>query len=321
MSSFVSFYIFVLHSTTYYHSNIEYFSEEWFQEGVIAQAVNDIVREKEIPYFSSAGNGGRRSWQGPYNAGPSCFENALSCHDFGNGNGYKQRIKWNASDPGQDAELILQWDESSAGSPNDLDLYIFDTITGEELDMYDDMNVGGFPEEVIFLEDGKEYDLAIGHIMGPPPTFIKWKLGPQEGEIEANPIADASTIVGHANSEHAAAVGAASELQTFGELKLRSFSSAGGTPISIDREGKRFKEPKIWNQPRFVSADASLNSFFGAKRPSGGARFSGTSASAPNAAGIALLMKQAAPNLSPSQIYKIMEKTAIDMNEPYVLHY
>jgi hypothetical protein len=49
---------------------------------------------------------------------------------------------------------------------------------------------------------------------------------------------------------------------------------------------------------------------------SGGARFYGTSAAAPNDAGIALLMKQAAPNLSPSQICKIMEKTAVDMNEP-----
>jgi subtilisin family serine protease len=320
MSSFVCSCIFVLHFTTYYHSNIEYFGEPWFQDGVIAQAVNDIVREKEITYFSSAGNAGKRSWQGPYKAGPSCYEGALSCHDFGN-NTYKQRIKWSAANPGQYAELVLQWDESdpdivSGGSPNDLDVYLFDTITGEELDMYDDINVGGFACEFVFLEDGKEYDLAIGHITGPPPHLMKWKINFQEGEIEANPIAKSSTIVGHANAKYAAAVGAASERQTFGELKLESFSSPGGTPITINRKGKRFKAQKIWNQPRFVSADGSINSFYGAKRASGGARFYGTSAAAPNAAGIALLMKQAAPNLSPSQIYKIMENTAIDMNEP-----
>jgi hypothetical protein len=91
--------------------------------------------------------------------------------------------------------------------------------------MYDEMDIGGFPIELAFLEDGEEYDLAIGHITGPPPTFIEWKIGPQEGEIEANPIAESSTIVGHANSKYAAAVGAASERQTFGELKLQSFSS------------------------------------------------------------------------------------------------
>lgn len=44
-------------------------------------------------------------------------------------------------------------------------------------------------------------------------------------------------------------------------------------------------------------------------------RFFGTSASAPNVAAVALLVLQAVPDLPPSRVYKILEETAIDMNE------
>lgn len=47
-----------------------------------------------------------------------------------------------------------------------------------------------------------------------------------------------------------------------------------------------------------------------------GKRFFGTSAAAANVAAVALLMLQASPDLSPFQIYKILENSAIDMNEP-----
>jgi hypothetical protein len=42
----------------------------------------------------------------------------------------------------------------------------------------------------------------------------------------------------------------------------------------------------------------------------------GTSAAAPNAASVAILMLQKNPNLTPLEIYSILENTAIDMNTP-----
>ena len=70
-------------------------------------------------------------------------------------------------------------------------------------------------------------------------------------------------------------------------------------------------------------SNSSLNSFLGQDAVSfdsstqlTGRRFSGTSAAAPNVAALALLMLQAAPDLSPSKVYKILEQSAIDMNEP-----
>ena len=66
-----------------------------------------------------------------------------------------------------------------------------------------------------------------------------------------------------------------------------------------------------------------MNSFFGANADRfdplttlTGRRFDGTSAAAPNVAALALLMLQAAPDLSPSEVYRILEQSAIDMNEP-----
>jgi len=72
-------------------------------------------------------------------------------------------------------------------------------------------------------------------------------------------------------------------------------------------------------QPRFTGPDLNLNSFFGSKLdlpPNGpGFYFSGTSASAPNVAAVALLMLQINPDLTPLEIYGILESTAIDMTD------
>ena len=46
-----------------------------------------------------------------------------------------------------------------------------------------------------------------------------------------------------------------------------------------------------------------------------GFRFFGTSAGAPNAAAVALLMLQANPDLVPTEVYEILENTAVDMND------
>src|SRR5262249_34020494 len=44
--------------------------------------------------------------------------------------------------------------------------------------------------------------------------------------------------------------------------------------------------------------------------------FFGTSAAAPHAAGVAALLMQDKPTLTPAQIYKTLENTAIDMGPP-----
>ena len=77
------------------------------------------------------------------------------------------------------------------------------------------------------------------------------------------------------------------------------FSSAGGTPILFDINGKRLKKPVVRIKPGVVGPDGGNTSFFFAPYPfevPGGTEpdvfpnFFGTSASAPHVAAVAALM-------------------------------
>lgn len=204
------------------------------------------------------------SWEGKYKAfdGEPCLEGVISCHDFGNGLGYKQRIKWTN---GLFALLLFQWSEpfylinGPPGSSSDIDIYLLDPETEEVIGFPPPNNIGDDPIEAVLLEGNKEYDLVIALAEGRAPEMMKWSIVLGGGTLEANPPANAGTISNHASNNHVAAVGAAFELQTFSELKAETFSSAGGTPILFDRSGKRLRKRKVFDQPRFVGPDVSLD--------------------------------------------------------------
>jgi hypothetical protein len=110
---------------------------------------------------------------------------------------------------------------------------------------------------------------------------------------------------------------------------LEYFSSAGGDPILFDSSGARLATPLYRQKPNFVGPDGVSTSFFGF--PIVGTRWSdtssvaqclndttynnffGTSAATPHAAGIAALMQQANPALTPAQIYGALQSTALPM--------
>ena len=82
------------------------------------------------------------------------------------------------------------------------------------------------------------------------------------GNIQfANPPLNGSALSPHGNTAFTAAIGAASDVQKFGELNLEPFSSSGGgSPIVFGRDGTRFPVPKIFHQPRVVGPDVSVAS-------------------------------------------------------------
>ncbi|HUL48092.1 MAG TPA: S8 family serine peptidase [Steroidobacteraceae bacterium] len=142
-----------------------------------------------------------------------------------------------------------------------------------------------------------------------------------------------ATIQGHPGAAGAAAVGAALFFQTplcgATQATLEPYSSFGGTPILFDTSGNRLATPVVRQKPDFVGPDGVNTTFFGltlasakitdtsmvagcANNPSYPNYF-GTSAATPHAAGLAALMLQANPGMTPGDIYTAMRFTAAPM--------
>ncbi|MEM8569631.1 MAG: S8 family serine peptidase [Pseudomonadota bacterium] len=131
------------------------------------------------------------------------------------------------------------------------------------------------------------------------------------------------TSFGHVVANGVMGVGAANYADTpaFGRdpAKLESFSSTGISEILYARDGTRLEEAELRQAVDIVASNGGNTTFFGRDDDDrdNSPNFSGTSAAAPNAAAVAALMLQVAPDLTPAEIQAAMQATALDMNDPY----
>jgi subtilisin family serine protease len=307
--------------------------EPMFQDGIVAQAVDRVVSEYNVSYFASAGNEDRRSYESPfYASGVTELLNGGEFHDFDPGSGV-DTLQSIMIPSGRGIILSFQWDSpffsvsDGTGSPNDLDIFLFDSLGTNVLAGSAESNIGNDPVELFsFTNEGptSEFNLAISRKSGSDPELMKYVIVGAPRDFEINEFDTASsTIFGNANARGAMTVGAASYLETpaFGTdpARLQWFSSAGGTPILFDTEDNRLPRPEIRQNPEIVAPDNGNTTFFGGdipEDPDDFPNFRGTSAAAPHAAAVAALMLDANPNLSPYEIYSILENTALDMDDP-----
>ncbi len=301
------------------NDDVIYFAEPMFQDGVIAQAV-DNVNAAGVAYFSSAGNDARHSYEDQFRP---TLVSGTTRHDFDAG-GLTDTMQ-SVTIPAQTQVIfVLQWDEpffsvsGSPGSASDLDMILY-SAQGLGLAGGVDNNVGGDPVEVFAYENksgqARNYQLRITQNAGPAPGRVKYVYF---GDLTVNEYAsNSAALYGHPNAAGAAAVGAARYSQTpaFGvdPPLLEYFSSAGGTPILRDTAGAPILE--LRQKPDIVAPNGGDNTFFGGDyEPNGWPNFFGTSAAAPHAAGVAALMLGFDGNLTPAQIHSTMQATAIDMD-------
>jgi hypothetical protein len=324
--------------------DVIYLAEPMFQDGIIAQAVN-TVKKAGIPYFSAAANNARQSYESSFRAGPAFADGAFPsapgarhffggiAHNFDPGPGVDvfQRITVPA---GSGFTISFQWDSPFAsvcpgcpGSPNDLDIYIFNDPPTTVLAGGTSRNIGGDAVEVFAFANPPgaavtAFNLMITKFEGPNPQLIKYvRFGGTNVTINAFDTRS-STLYGHANAAGAEAVGAAfyGNTPAFGVAPplLELSSSAGATPILFDTAGHRLALPAIRLKPEIVAPDGTNTTFFGGREVEfdGFPNFFGTSAAAPHAAAVAALMLQAVPSTTPQRVYETLETTAIDMGPP-----
>ena len=312
--------------------DITYFLAPFFQDGIVAQAVNDVAANRNVSYFSAAGNDERHSYQSAFRgAGRQTLPGYGPAvpHNFSNGDIY-QHITIPA---GGVAPIVLQWDNpffsvnGGAGAQTDMDLLVYSNgVLVPGLSSAAD-NLGDDPYEFIYLENGSNapisFDLVIAKYAGPDPSLIKWVDYDNGFGITIEYDTRSSTIIGHSNAAGAISVGAARYDRTpafnpnLTTARIEEFSSAGGTPILFNSGGQRIAAI-VRQKPEITAADGTNTTFFGFDYESDGfPNFFGTSAAAPHAAGVAALMQQLANRrLSPGQVVSVMEQTALDMDDP-----
>ncbi len=312
----------------------------FFQDSSAAQAVESAVTSGVV-YVSSAGNEGRRSYESTFVPGPVLDFNGRmeTVHLFDATAGdYRQSI---TIPEGGVISLTLGWD-SVFPVFNKLNMYLYEggEVVAQSVG-FDGLSSArdllSFTNESI---SNTEFDLVITLESGVTPGLIKYydsatsSLFPELAAVFNEYHTNSSTIFGHANAEGAITVGAADYRDTpaFGTDPpiIQSFSSAGGTPILFDTSGGLLAEPIVRMKPDIVGPDNGNTTFFGEEffglspeidalldpEGDGFPNFAGTSAAAPHIAGLAALLLQANPTLSPEDVRQALTSTAIDMDDP-----
>jgi subtilisin family serine protease len=321
--------------------------DPFFQDGLSSQAI-DRAADRGVAYFSSAGNEANNSYESEFRAveskGDSADDSKTSIpglegyvfHDF-NPEAEVDIFQGVTLEAGEGIDLLFQWDEPFAsaggkGASNDLDIFLLDSES-KIVASSTESNVGKDASELLSFEDvtdeeAGDYNLVVGQRTaagGEAPGTIKY-IDRAGATKDAEYFTGSSTAYGHKNAVGGEAVGAVPYQNTpaFGADKptIAEFSSIGNTPILFDDQGNRLPESEIRPQPQISAPDGTNTTFFSPEEGSdtdgdGFPNFSGTSAAAPHAAGVAALLLEANPNATPDQVYQALETSAIDMDSPY----
>jgi hypothetical protein len=316
--------------------DVFYYFEPMFQDGIIAQAVDTVVAAG-VPYFSSAGNQARQSYESVWRTGQVRADGAIGAvsglhfyggttFDFDPGAGVDDMQSFTLGN-NQYVTIVLQWDSPFAstcagcpGSSNDLDFYLLNSAGTQVLasGAYNNINTDAVEGLQFVNTTGltATFNIMIVKYSGSNPGFLKYiNFDYPQGSLQF--ATNSSTIFGHANSAGAEAVGAAAYYNTpaFGVTPpvLESFSSVGPTAIRFNKLGAPAFDARA-DKPEITAPDGTNTTFFGSDiEPDGYPNFFGTSAAAPHAAAVAALMLDANASATPAQIYSKLESTAIDM--------
>ncbi|MGB0848087.1 MAG: S8 family serine peptidase [Thiolinea sp.] len=307
--------------------DIRYLAEPMFQDGIIAQAVDKVHFEKDVTYFSSAGNDGRDAYERRYRE-----ERGSDLFDFANGGGPADVCLEVEVGPGRAVIPTLQWDDpffsvsGGEGAKTDLAMGFFESCDPElAIGVTTFNNIGSDPVELALITNPTAASLTMGiviqRIAGPEPGKIK--LVSNGGSITDVNGTQSGTSYGHAVARGAMGVGASFFAETpafFSDPALiNPYSAAGDAKILFDGNGVRLRRPERRQQPAIVGPDGVDTTFFGAPGLNDGnlfPNFFGTSASAPHVAAVAALMRGHNPYADAPEIYRTLTRTAEDMDDP-----
>ena len=320
--------------------DVQYATEPFLKDGIIANAVNTAVSQG-VSYFSAAGNFDKQSYEKNFNP---LDITALGfagkkAHNFGGGDVF-QKVRLA---PGNYL-FVCQWTDNTysigeGGTMNDLDIYLTPNTNGTSLIGYNRDNTNGNPIEFIPITitgtDSVDYNIFIvNNTTASNPDRVKYVVF--RGSIRIMEYNEGnSTLVGHANSLGAIAIGAArfnhvpghpllpSALSGITKPQIETFSSTGGTFANgVQRLKPDLAGPDGGNTTVRAGQDYPNEAL------DGYSNFFGTSAAAPHAAAAAALVMEGRkkflaghPETSPSEIKSLLQATAVNMRPAGLIGY
>ena len=279
--------------------DVGYFDEPFFQEGLVAQAI-DAVQAQGVAYFSAAGNDGSLAYENTAPAfvtlsttAPNAGEHLLNFDASGATNTTTLPVTIPAMRPGDFVAVVVEWDQpyvtgasGSPGASSRIDVCITggtgsDTITDYDgnavsctgpnalgVDPYQIMIIGN-PANAAGNSQQQNFNVIVGLAAAtPPPGRILVAVEDNGLGSQINSFATHSyTLQGHSGAAGAATVGAAFYFSTprcgTTPAQLESFSSQGGAPLLFDVQGKRLATPVLRQKPDFVGPDGGNDTFLG----------------------------------------------------------
>lgn len=322
--------------------DVIYLSEPMFQDGIIAQAVDEVVAEGVL-FFSSAGNNGDDSYESVYrdsdpadtaDGPPPSFDDF---HDFDAGVGVDPLLGMTVAAGGY-VYAVLQWNEPfggtlGPGASSDFDFYVYSadgsTVSLAESSFND--SIGDDPLEIVLIDNtgsgsSRSFTLGIDLHTGDGALLKIVFLG--SGFSVNQHQTFSPTVFGHAAAAGAVAVAA----EFYGEVgsgnvtapagveNVEAFSSLGPAMIYFNAAGAPLGSPQTRAKPDLTAPDGANTSFFGSDigfDADAFPNFFGTSAAAPHAAAVAALLVEALDDrgaaIVPAQVYQQMQNTCVDI--------
>lgn len=297
--------------------------------GILIQAVNDVTVGSQggAFYFSSAANSGNLNdgtagaWEGDFvsgGEGTGTLEGVGEIHDFGGSNLYDTLTVG--------GRVILKWSDPLGASANDYDLYILNAAgtsivtastnaqSGTQ-DPLEDAGTRATGERVVIAKySGESRFLHLNTNRGRlaiATNGVTYGHNAGRNTISVAATPSGPAIWGVSVGPYPNAHSPIDVVEIFSsDGPRRVFYNSDSTPITPGNVSSTGGE--LLQKPDITAADGETTT------TPGFIPFFGTSAAAPQAAGMMALLKQSAPGASRTEIYNAMTQTAIDIEEPGV---